>query len=1321
MSNTHSEQRHLLVELELNDSVTLAPTRYRHPRRSSTAQQSPVDREARRRRRASTEEAVYVDNDAFGLHPYPVHDANDGDDVPSPARANSQRPYSATRSSSARSLAVHEQSMARSQSQSGYAAYQDSAPVRQAQQTRAKKLSSWYKLKQTVLSSRYSQEPISVSSGVTPHSRRSSGRHAAPGDSPLVLISSALRQNMQLRDQLLTQLRHGMASSSSRHQPATLQPHFAKMLNKLRGLSLSIVEMQVYFQNEVVAGQITESAASIVHLEREFQTYSLKMIASDSDFLSCFSPLIHIFDQNDVSLSRNPFLDGLSLDSSELLLCSCNQVSSASYHSASMYATTTSSSTASSSSLFQLLVHKLEAFAIYMRKNVPPWQILPPERIAAALLHLAKLENRSNAARLLPSYLKPATAPAHRTPDWTSPSSPPAQHHRAPYLFGKPHEVSEIDCFDDEQDELEAYPRPSFEAWSVVDPAKYLPQVHPASDAALSRGKQTAATLDSAYLVKNNRMPPVASVAGTDMPAVAEFKEHRALPVSAKKRKGTCSSPIGVVEVMLDKGQEKTSEAARTDTPGLVQSGTKLADCVRIVGEEAMEPSLDESEAGCVTFQEVDPYVSIYKSEKAAETIPSSRRSTESSPGTSRLNNQSAITEPRSSIEHEQVPVSLHSPDASEIPPRNLTREAAPSPLDSDKAFNSEFACTEQIIRCRIGARKILKRWRAWRAKLAALEKAKVRQERVAMMYRKACARKNQRCWRRWQQMLRIWREVDERRRTEQIESIRRRAFVRKIQRWWRQVLLHKELQQAMKEAALHQQQAEMERRRQQAELMRAQYCTRKTQRKWRRWHIEVNERRQAAQKSALEYLEAETVKLVQVEWMRRRTCARKIQREWRTWRVALEKSRLVAEQLTRDIILVREESSGAGKAIGRQRRKRVEKLLSSLPLDASWQKQQDFVKQTLCAVMPARERSSVFSVSGEYPLLRDTSWFIDVDEMNLPNFCMVTRKMGRIRSMHKRKRLQPERPTVARAHSLTSSQQEFEKLTIFDAVEIASVDDARFLLANGADLAALEPSTGRIEVCGYLHEKLGSIADPDDRVLHVPDLSERSPLHIVSEKGFVECANQILGAASDETTKWLLSLRDRAGRPPLQVAIIHGHLDLITLFLKQDDLSANYCDHLQRFPVHLAVDAIHALSGRFAVIQVLLDLGANPSVRNSDWELSAHVATSYGHFECVRVLLDAQKQSQSISSDDDVLILEAELEQQQASGKSYYCYKVPSPTASMVRSSMAPPSSGDASNKVEYWDELHQEVQLVEESGNFSSEDEGFLDHGDYEEDEGF
>ncbi|DAZ96010.1 TPA: hypothetical protein N0F65_008989, partial [Lagenidium giganteum] len=263
--------------------------------------------------------------------------------------------------------------------------------------------SSPYRLKQRVLSSRKSTtaEPLHRSASTRCFSAKHNSHQQQQQQRlrSLQLVVDTIHHNIQQREQLVDQVQQELAArrvavAQDRSAPALSAP-LVKLLNKLRSVSLSIVEMVVFFNQE--KARFSHAAIDVQEdhfvLATEFEDYLLKLTHCDVDFMALYAPLAALFDRAGVSLMRNPFLDGVSLDSSELLLCSCHRASD--------------NTGGATSSLTQLLVHRLEAFGLNMRKLMPAWQVLPAQRVATALLQLFETESRRNAARMLPSFLQP--------------------------------------------------------------------------------------------------------------------------------------------------------------------------------------------------------------------------------------------------------------------------------------------------------------------------------------------------------------------------------------------------------------------------------------------------------------------------------------------------------------------------------------------------------------------------------------------------------------------------------------------------------------------------------------------------------------------------------------------------------------------------------------------------------------------------------------------------------------------------------------------------------------------------------------------------
>ncbi|KAJ0411923.1 hypothetical protein ATCC90586_006018 [Pythium insidiosum] len=249
--------------------------------------------------------------------------------------------------------------------------------------TQTHRAASPFKLQQRVLSSR-SRRALDVE-----------GPAASSSCSSAELIVAAIRDNMAARQSVLSDLDTALSLPMVTARGVlslSLSAQCVKLLNRLRGLTLSIIEMVQFFESQPVT-----AAAGWTGVRHEFTQYLLRIAASDVDALVRFPVLTAAFDALGVSVVRNPLLDGVTLDASELLLCSCQRLSAASSASAS----------SSASSLTQLVLHRLEAFALRVRREFPAWQVLPHDRVAAALLVLLDLETKHNASRLLPSYLRP--------------------------------------------------------------------------------------------------------------------------------------------------------------------------------------------------------------------------------------------------------------------------------------------------------------------------------------------------------------------------------------------------------------------------------------------------------------------------------------------------------------------------------------------------------------------------------------------------------------------------------------------------------------------------------------------------------------------------------------------------------------------------------------------------------------------------------------------------------------------------------------------------------------------------------------------------
>ncbi|CAK8676571.1 unnamed protein product [Clavelina lepadiformis] len=98
------------------------------------------------------------------------------------------------------------------------------------------------------------------------------------------------------------------------------------------------------------------------------------------------------------------------------------------------------------------------------------------------------------------------------------------------------------------------------------------------------------------------------------------------------------------------------------------------------------------------------------------------------------------------------------------------------------------------------------------------------------------------------------------------------------------------------------------------------------------------------------------------------------------------------------------------------------------------------------------------------------------------------------------------------------------------------------------------------------------------------------------------------------------VNCQDQSGYTPLHHAALNGHRDVVTYMLEHA-ASVNISDSKGNFPLHLA-----AWSGNHNIVYTLLTHGpsiAKINEKNGDNETSLHCASQHGHSETVRVLLD--------------------------------------------------------------------------------------------------
>ncbi|KAL4095300.1 hypothetical protein PRIC1_008676 [Phytophthora ramorum] len=182
----------------------------------------------------------------------------------------------------------------------------------------------------------------------------------------------------------------------------------------------------------------------------------------------------------------------------------------------------------------------------------------------------------------------------------------------------------------------------------------------------------------------------------------------------------------------------------------------------------------------------------------------------------------------------------------------------------------------------------------------------------------------------------------------------------------------------------------------------------------------------------------------------------------------------------------------------------------------------------------------------------------------------------------------------------------------------------------------------------------------------------------------------------------------DDLHRSPVHYAVESPAALSIIARLVQHGANLNAADERRDTPLHWA-----AFSGRAAVAQNLLALGADPTLVNSDWETPAQIAAAYGEskeqhqqqpalarpasaktaLQRLEEAVNHLHEKQAADNDEDTNLEIADGDNEAATGAP-----------------LAQQSHGG------YWEELHQDVQLVEESGQFSSEDEEDLLFGHHD-----
>ncbi|CAK4937695.1 unnamed protein product [Aphanomyces euteiches] len=177
-----------------------------------------------------------------------------------------------------------------------------------------------------------------------------------------------------------------------------------------------------------------------------------------------------------------------------------------------------------------------------------------------------------------------------------------------------------------------------------------------------------------------------------------------------------------------------------------------------------------------------------------------------------------------------------------------------------------------------------------------------------------------------------------------------------------------------------------------------------------------------------------------------------------------------------------------------------------------------------------------------------------------------------------------------------------------------------------------------QVEICDYLV----ALASDHQVVLNAASYDGMYPLHVLAILGHVECACAL------QQGPWDVNVYDAEGRTPLHLAIASNRSAFV-MFLLEMGADPSAKDALSRTPLHYAMEcklglemvsslrkfkvdlnatdergdtALHwaAMAGRQKLVNHLVNLGADTSIQNTDWETPAHLAAANGHEGCVAI-----------------------------------------------------------------------------------------------------
>lgn len=122
------------------------------------------------------------------------------------------------------------------------------------------------------------------------------------------------------------------------------------------------------------------------------------------------------------------------------------------------------------------------------------------------------------------------------------------------------------------------------------------------------------------------------------------------------------------------------------------------------------------------------------------------------------------------------------------------------------------------------------------------------------------------------------------------------------------------------------------------------------------------------------------------------------------------------------------------------------------------------------------------------------------------------------------------------------------------------------------------------------------------------------TPIIACASIGNLRIAEILLGSWSADTNLRL----ETNGMAPVHFACEFGHLDVLRYLHEVGDVNLNARDSYKSTPLHIATE-----NGHSAIVQLLLEFGADVNAKDISGKTALHLAAHYSSFEIVKILLE--------------------------------------------------------------------------------------------------